>query len=307
MFTLAVMAMSSTNSMKVYHYYLVSTIIWSYLCDVTFSAMGMLSLQPLPCLAFQGVLGQFIHSRPLIFSSAAMLIGCGRCAALILQCCYRIFQPSPPQMMFYQFFSKILNDHFVYTSYILMFVLYAVIWGPMWLWFPDQKLQKQLLLEADPNIVQIYDRLPNIVCISYGTSFGTAIWTPLGFVIAVPTIVLWLVYKVYKQIQSGNAPERTVHLHMMLLKSLVAQLVVLGVFLCLPAYILLLLPSAGVRGAPTISICCIIVYFMETNVECLMLVWFVKPYRECCLQIWRYGMGPKGRSVIQVQSGTSLN
>ncbi|CAD5207956.1 unnamed protein product [Bursaphelenchus xylophilus] len=286
--------------MKVYHYYLVSSVALSYLCDAMFSAIAFISLQPLPCLAFLGVMGPSISSHPLTAASTAVLIVSSRCAAIIIQCIYRILQAVRPQMMSYPLFYRFFHDHFVITYFLILLMVYACIWGPMLLTFPDQDVQKQLLLESVPIMADVYERFPHIQCVTYGTDVGTSLWIPLILAIIVPIFVAGMVYGVYKQVRKNKHLQKTNHLHRMLLRSLIVQILVLTLFICLPAYTLLLLPSFGVHGAPRLSVYCVTFYFMETNVECLMLLWFVRPYREQCRHILRFGWRRKGVSLTTV-------
>ncbi|CAD5207954.1 unnamed protein product [Bursaphelenchus xylophilus] len=304
-FTLVVMTISSTQSMRVYHYYLVTEIVWSYLCDAICRASTLLSMQPLPCLAFLGRLAPLASSRPRLIAAVAIFILSGRSAAIGLQCFYRVFQSVPPQMPAYRFLHRMLNDYAWMTFFAMTFIAFACIWGPMSMSFPDQDAQKQLLLAADPTLDYLYARLPHIICFTTGTHIDGSLSTAVALLIAIPCLGSALIFAVHRQVRRSKRPERTIHLHMMLLRSLIIQAGVLYVFIVLPAYVLVLSPMLGVRAAPQLSVYIAVVYYLETNVECLMLLWCVKPYREGGWQILR--IATRTSKPVQVRSRSSTN
>ncbi|CAD5207955.1 unnamed protein product [Bursaphelenchus xylophilus] len=288
-FTLVVMTISSTQSMRVYHYYLVNEIVWSYLCDAICSGSALIAMQPLPCLAFLGGLSPFASSQPRVIAAVAIFIISGRSAAICLQCFYRVFQSVPPQMSAYRVLYRLFNDYVVLAFLVFTMIVFATLWVPMSIFFPDQDQQKQLLLDTDPTLQTIYTRLPHIICFAGGTRIGGSLTMAIALLILIPAIGIFMVYLLYRQLKRSKRPEKTIHLHLMLLRSLAIQAFVLFMFIVVPAYILILLPMFGMRSAPKLSMCCAVVYFLETNMECLMLLWCVKPYREGCLRVFRIG------------------
>ncbi|CAD5207957.1 unnamed protein product [Bursaphelenchus xylophilus] len=303
--TLVVMTQASVRSIKTYHYYMLTEVICSYICDLILTAAALITLQPLPCVSFIGVLGPYADVYPKSVASLAMFIVSMRCVAVWLQGVYRIGQSVPPYTIFYQITHNLLHDYAVLNFLLLTMVGYAGVWGPMWLSFPDQQRQRSILLSIDPSFSAILQRFPHTVCFAYGPATGNSLWFVTLFVIAVPASGISILVWVSWLTKRSSQPEKTIKLHTMLLRSLLVQITVLLVFLCLPAYALLFFPAIGMRAAPKLSMCCAAVCFLETNIECVMTLYFVKPYRVCCARLFRDLLCRKNQFFLTVRSRSS--
>ncbi|CAD5207961.1 unnamed protein product [Bursaphelenchus xylophilus] len=224
--TLLVMTNASTKSMKLYHKYIVSTVLWSFASSVVWTSVGTIDLLPTPCFAFFGFGSSLTENEALFFGTAAFLTT-GRLVAIAFQLLFRISQFLHPQSKLYKPSQFITTEHPVLSFFATLAAIYGIVWVPILVTFPDQPHQRQLIALLSLRLDRFLKRSPRMLCFAKVNGNGNGLLVISVIIIFLATVTPCTIYFIHRRAMQSRAPEKTLAMHQMLLKAFIAQIALL--------------------------------------------------------------------------------
>ncbi|CAD5235177.1 unnamed protein product [Bursaphelenchus xylophilus] len=281
-YTLTVMSISPSKGLGKYKWYLIHGIIWGFFFDAMSSLIGAVTLFPLPCYYGVNLASKITGNMQIFYFWVGANCMIGKIYATFIQFEHR-FQQALPLDSWYRTFLGFLHGRYeIHIRVLLYLFVFATVNIPWVMLLPNQEDQRSFLSNMDPVLAWIYHENPSTTCFSGGVSSLIAnIAAAWGALLVLAQV--FLLFFIYVSIHQSKFTPNTYRLQMMLFWSLVAQMVVLFVFMMGPGILYLAGATLGLRNMPRISVYCFFFFVSHTTVDSLMLLFFIKPYRRVVL------------------------